>query len=49
MGAAAEDGDTDTVDADAGDRGATVVQPGPLEQRRTTHSSMPMPRPDMVC
>jgi hypothetical protein len=32
MGAAAEDGDTDTVivDADAGDRGATVVQPGPL-------------------
>jgi hypothetical protein len=30
LGAAAEDGDTDAVDADGGDGGATVVPLGPL-------------------
>jgi hypothetical protein len=49
MGNAAKDGITDVVDADGGDGGATVVRPGPLQQRRTTHLSLLMPRLDMVC
>jgi NADPH-dependent curcumin reductase CurA len=48
MGAATKDGDTNVVNADGGDGGATVVQLGPLQQHRMIHLSLLMPRPDMV-
>ena len=48
MGATVKDNDTDVVDADGGDGGATVVRPGPLQQRRATLLLLLMPRPDMV-
>jgi NADPH-dependent curcumin reductase CurA len=48
MGAAAKDGDTNVVNADDGDGGATVIQLGLLQQHRMTHLSLLMPRPYMV-